>query len=38
MPKVKCENCGKEHYGWVLKWGKKQYCDCGNELKYKGEI
>ncbi|MDD2778478.1 MAG: hypothetical protein PHI16_06290 [Methanocellales archaeon] len=35
MPKVKCNRCGKEYFGWALKWGKQQYCGCGNELKFK---
>ena len=36
MPKVKCPKCGKLWWGWSLLWGKKQYCDCGEELKLKG--
>jgi len=36
MPKVICKKCGKLWWGWSLLWGKKQYCDCGEELKLKG--
>ena len=29
MPKVKCDKCGTEHYGWALHY-MQCYCKCGN--------
>ena len=34
MPTIKCDKYGKTWHGWALKWGDKQYCDCGNWLNW----
>lgn len=32
FPKAKCPSCGKEYYGWALKY-QVCHCECGCQLE-----